>query len=46
MTVADFKQLFGLSRKHAIPLLEYLDKQRFTERDKNFRRKGNQLDEW
>ena len=45
MGVSDFKQLLGLSRKNAIPLLEYLDKQRYTERDKNFRRKGDQLNE-
>jgi selenocysteine-specific elongation factor len=32
MTVADFKDLFGISRKYAIPLLEYLDKERFTRR--------------
>ena len=45
MCVSDFKQLLGLSRKNAIPLLEYLDKQCYTRRDKNFRRKGDQLNE-
>jgi selenocysteine-specific elongation factor len=30
MDVASFKQLTGLTRKHAIPLLEYLDRQRIT----------------
>ena len=45
MGVSDFKQLFGLSRKNAIPLLEYLDKQCYTKRDKNFRTKGDQLNE-
>ncbi|MGA2535933.1 MAG: selenocysteine-specific translation elongation factor [Terracidiphilus sp.] len=30
MSVARFKQLTGLSRKYAIPLLEYLDRQRIT----------------
>jgi len=30
--VADFKDLTGVSRKHAIPLLEYLDEQRVTRR--------------
>ncbi len=30
--VAEFKELFGLTRKHAIPLLEYLDRERFTRR--------------
>ena len=28
--VATFKDLAGVSRKYAIPLLEYLDSQRFT----------------
>jgi selenocysteine-specific elongation factor len=30
MDIARFKQLTGLSRKYAIPLLEYLDRQRIT----------------
>jgi selenocysteine-specific elongation factor len=30
LDVARFKQLTGLSRKYAIPLLEYLDRQRIT----------------
>ena len=30
--VATFKQRFGLSRKHAIPLLEWLDRERVTRR--------------
>jgi selenocysteine-specific elongation factor len=30
--VATFKQRFGLTRKHAIPLLEWLDRQRLTRR--------------
>jgi selenocysteine-specific elongation factor len=30
MDVARFKLLTGLSRKYAIPLLEYLDRQRIT----------------
>ena len=30
MDVARFKQLTGVSRKYAIPLLEYLDRQRIT----------------
>jgi selenocysteine-specific elongation factor len=32
ITVAAFKELTGITRKHAIPLLEYLDRQRFTRR--------------
>jgi selenocysteine-specific elongation factor len=35
--VADFKQLFDLTRKHAIPLLEYLDREKFTRRQGNDR---------
>ena len=30
--VAEFKELFDITRKHAIPLLEYLDRDRFTRR--------------
>ena len=30
--VGEFKNLFGVSRKYAIPLLEYLDRQRVTRR--------------
>ncbi len=30
--VAEFKELFGITRKYAIPLLEYLDRQRITRR--------------
>lgn len=32
MEVAEFKTRFGLSRKYAIPLLEYLDRERVTKR--------------
>jgi selenocysteine-specific elongation factor len=35
--VADFKELFDITRKHAIPLLEYLDRDRFTRRVGNDR---------
>ncbi len=35
--VADFKELFGMTRKHAIPLLEYLDRERVTRRQGNDR---------
>jgi selenocysteine-specific elongation factor len=31
--VASFKEVTGLSRKYAIPLLEYLDRQRITRRE-------------
>ena len=30
--VADFKDVFGITRKHAIPLLEFLDREKFTRR--------------
>jgi selenocysteine-specific elongation factor len=30
--VAAFKERYGLSRKYAIPLLEYLDRERVTRR--------------
>jgi selenocysteine-specific elongation factor len=30
--VAKFKELTGVSRKYAIPLLEYLDRERVTKR--------------
>ena len=36
--VAWFKERFGLSRKHAIPLLEWLDRERVTVRVGNLRR--------
>ena len=32
LNVGDFKDLFGITRKHAIPLLEYLDRERITRR--------------
>jgi len=31
--VADFKNWTGISRKYAIPLLEWLDRERMTRRD-------------
>jgi selenocysteine-specific elongation factor len=35
--VAEFKEIFDLTRKHAIPLLEFLDRERFTRRQGNDR---------
>jgi selenocysteine-specific elongation factor len=32
LEVGEFKDLTGLTRKHAIPLLEYLDRTRVTRR--------------
>ena len=45
MTVADFKGLTGLTRKIAIPFLEYLDKNRFTNRQDNIRLMGEAFNE-
>jgi selenocysteine-specific elongation factor len=33
INVAVFKEITGLSRKYAIPLLEYLDRERVTRRE-------------
>jgi selenocysteine-specific elongation factor len=41
--VGDLKEIFGMTRKHAIPLLELLDADRITIRDGNVRRKGPAL---
>jgi selenocysteine-specific elongation factor len=46
ITVADFKDACGLSRKHAIPLLEWMDARRITTRDQNVRRKGPDFTAW
>ncbi|MBN2241574.1 MAG: selenocysteine-specific translation elongation factor, partial [Acidobacteria bacterium] len=35
--VADFKETLDLTRKHSIPLLEYLDREKFTRRQGNER---------
>jgi selenocysteine-specific elongation factor len=35
--VPEFKDWTGISRKYAIPLLEYLDRERVTRRDGNSR---------
>jgi selenocysteine-specific elongation factor len=40
VTVADLKNSFGLTRKHAIPLFEMLDERRITKRTGNVRVKG------
>ena len=45
MTVADFKGLTGFTRKTAIPFLEYLDKNRFTNRKENIRLIGKAFNE-
>ena len=40
MSVSNFKDLSGFSRKNAIPMLEYLDKNGFTIRNGAERMKG------
>jgi selenocysteine-specific elongation factor len=46
ISVGDFKDACGLSRKHAIPLLEWMDSVRITMRDQNVRRKGPGFAAW
>ena len=43
MSVSDFKKLMGLTRKTAIPLLEFLDKKNYTIRKNNMRIIGQKL---
>jgi selenocysteine-specific elongation factor len=43
LTVGDFKELFGFSRKFAVPVLEYLDREGFTRREGDTRRAGPRL---
>lgn len=38
MDVSQFKQITGLPRKYAIPLLEYLDRERITRKEGNVRK--------
>ena len=38
MSVAEFKELAHTSRKYAVPLLEYFDKQKITYREGNTRK--------
>ena len=44
MPVGDFKDAFGLSRKYAVPLLEYLDGNGYTVRDGDARVAGPKLE--
>ena len=37
VSVPEFKDLFGITRKYAIPLLEYLDRERVTRREGDVR---------
>jgi selenocysteine-specific elongation factor len=43
MSVGEFKELTGTTRKHAIPLLAYFDGGEVTERTENVRRAGHLL---
>jgi selenocysteine-specific elongation factor len=40
MTVAQFRDLVGTTRKYAIPILNFFDNQGYTERDGDYRRLG------
>jgi selenocysteine-specific elongation factor len=40
LSVGDIKDALGLTRKHAIPLLEYFDERKITVRSGNARRRG------
>ncbi len=37
MSVSEFKDAIGTSRKYAVPLLEYLDREKITKRDGDYR---------
>ena len=41
LSVSEFKDITGLTRKNAIPILEYLDKCNYTVRDGGERLKGS-----
>lgn len=43
ISVPEFKELTGTTRKHSIPLLEYLDNNGFTEREGDVRKPGPRL---
>jgi len=45
LSVPMFKEIFSVTRKNAIPLLEYCDKIKFTERIDNYRLEGECLNE-
>jgi selenocysteine-specific elongation factor len=40
LSVGDFKEMFGFSRKFAVPILEHLDKEGFTRREGDARKAG------
>jgi len=43
ISVPQFKDLIGTTRKHAIPLLEFLDNRGITRREENVRKPGSRL---
>jgi selenocysteine-specific elongation factor len=43
LSVPDFKDMVAITRKHAIPWLEYFDNARVTLREENVRRRGPRL---
>ncbi|MDH3215659.1 MAG: SelB C-terminal domain-containing protein, partial [Candidatus Krumholzibacteria bacterium] len=43
ISVPEFKDLFGITRRQAIPLLEFLDSRRLTARQENVRVAGSKL---
>lgn len=45
VSVGDFKELFGFSRKYAVPMLEYLDSEGYTMRVNDARVEGRKLKE-
>jgi len=45
LTIGEFKNMFGYSRKFAVPVLEYLDSEMYTRRVGNARVAGSRLAE-
>jgi len=43
LSVGDFKEMFGFSRKFAVPILEHLDREGFTRREGDARKAGPKL---
>jgi selenocysteine-specific elongation factor len=43
VSIGDFKDLFGFSRKFAVPILEHLDREGFTRREGDVRKAGPKL---
>jgi selenocysteine-specific elongation factor len=43
VTIGDFKEMFGFSRKFAVPILEHLDREGYTRREGDARKAGQKL---